>query len=190
MRKIFLSAAVLSCLLTSGAFANWITGDSTVLAVNEGEAAFRTNLSSEQRFEANVTVGDSSKADVIFSTVSSTDKLSLSGIPVKIITGTNEEGYSYSDGQVALTPLINSDNGRRFYLMETGTAEGTKIISYHKGVFEEVFTASSVDADADGASIKAEKKDLILHLVKGDEASDYVLTYDGKTDSFNATSKA
>ena len=57
MKKALISATLFSILLTAGASANWTAGDSTILAVNQGEAAFHTSLSSEQRLDVGMTSG-------------------------------------------------------------------------------------------------------------------------------------
>lgn len=55
MKKILISAAICSMLFTAGASANWITGEPSIMAVNGGEAAFHTSLSSAQRLDINLT---------------------------------------------------------------------------------------------------------------------------------------
>ena len=42
---------------------------------------------------------------------------------------------------------------------------------------------------ADSASFTVEKKELTLHLEKGEVKSDYLLTYDSRTGTFNAKQK-
>ena len=46
MRKIVLTVALAALTLASSVSANWITGEPTILAVNAGEAAFHTALTS------------------------------------------------------------------------------------------------------------------------------------------------
>ena len=55
MRKIVLTAALAALTLASSVSANWITGEPTILAVNAGEAAFHTALTSDQRIDGNLT---------------------------------------------------------------------------------------------------------------------------------------
>lgn len=47
MKKLIASALLFSFALAGGVSANWVTGESTVIAVNQGEAAFHGALSSE-----------------------------------------------------------------------------------------------------------------------------------------------
>lgn len=190
MKKVWISAALFSILLSAGVSANWATGDSTILAVNQGEAAFHTSLSSEQRLDVGMTSGESGSADIIFSMNSSENKLTLSSIPVKVTSGTSSDGHSYTDAKLTVTPLVNTDTGRRYYLVETGTPAGTQIISYSKGNFSTLFTASSLKETADGASFEVGKKELILHLTTGGTKEDYDLKYDSKTNTFTGTLKS
>lgn len=66
MKKILASALFLSLALSCGVSANWMTGESTVVAVNRGEAAFHSSLSSEQRLDVGMTADSTGSADVIF----------------------------------------------------------------------------------------------------------------------------
>lgn len=77
MKKLIASALLFSFALAGGVSANWVTGESTVIAVNQGEAAFHAPLSSEQRLDVGMNAGNSGSADVIFSTASSESKLAL-----------------------------------------------------------------------------------------------------------------
>lgn len=189
MKKILASALFLSLALSCGVSANWMTGESTVVAVNRGEAAFHSSLSSEQRLDVGMTADSTGSADVIFSHASSGNKLTLSTLPVKIETGTSTDGSAFSDAKLTVTPLVNNGNGQRYYLVETGSPEGTQIIAYKKGNFTSVFNASSLMEGAESASFEVQKKDLILHLEKGDTKADYTLAFDSKTGTFNATLK-
>ena len=190
MKKALISAALFSILLTAGASANWAAGDSTILAVNQGEAAFHTSLSSEQRLDVGMTSGETGSADLIFSLGNSENKLTLSSLPVKVTSGTSSDGHGYTDAKLTITPLINTDTGRRYYLVETGTPAGTQIISYSKGNFTSLFTASSLKDTADSASFEVGKKELLLHLTAGGTKEDYVLKYDSKTNTFTGTLKS
>jgi len=189
MKKIILSAVFASFILAGTVSANWITGESTILAVSQGEAAFHTTLSSDQRLDAGMTSGESVNADVIFSTASSTEKLTIT-CPVRQSSGTSADGTSYTDAKLTVTPLINTDSGRRFYLVETGTAGGSQIVAYKKGIFTVVFAADSLKTDFDEVSFQAAKKELLLHTVTNGAAADYILKFDNKTGTFNATLKA
>lgn len=189
MKKVIISTALASLLLGLSVSANWVTGEATVLAVNRGEAAFHTMLSSRQCLDAGITAGEGGMGDVIFSTVSSDTKLALN-FPIRQVSGTRKDGSSYTDAKLTVTPLINTDNGRRFYLVEAGSPEGTQVIAYKKGNFMSVFDASSLKDDFDELSFQVGKKELILHTVKDGRPLDYILKFDSKTDSFNAALKA
>ena len=189
MKKLIASALLLSFALAGTVSAGWVSGESTVIAVNQGEAAFHGPLSSEQRLDVGMTGGTSGRADVIFSNKSSESRLALSALPVNIESGTSSDGTSYQDAKLTITPLIDNDSGQRYYLVETGNPEGTQIIAYKKGNFTQVFTAASLMEGADSASFTVEKKELTLHLEKGEVKSDYLLTYDSRTGTFNAKQK-
>lgn len=189
MKKILISTALTSLLLACSVSANWVTGEATVLAVNRGEAAFHTILSSQQRLDAGITAGECGMGDVIFSTASSDTKLTLN-FPVRQVSGTSSDGSSYTDARLTVTPLINTDNGRRFYLIEAGSPKGTRVIAYKKGNFISAFDASSLKEDFDELSFQVGKKELILHTVKDGSPADYILKFDNKTDSFSAALKA
>lgn len=144
MKKILISAAICSMLFTAGASANWITGEPSIMAVNGGEAAFHTSLSSAQRLDINLTSGTSGKADMIFSAEGYDDSLTLSSLPVKAVTETGTNGATYTDSKVTVTPLINDGNGQRFYLVDTGDVLGMTIVAYSKGSFKTAFSTSSL----------------------------------------------
>lgn len=189
MKKLIASALLLSFALAGTVSAGWVSGESTVIAVNQGEAAFHGPLSSEQRLDVGMTGGSSGRADVIFSNKSSESRLALSALPVNIESGTSSDGTSYQDAKLTITPMVDNDSGQRYYLVETGNPEGTQIIAYKKGNFTQAFTAASLMEGADSASFTVDKKELTLHLEKGEVKSDYLLTYDSRTGTFNAKQK-
>lgn len=189
MKKLIASALLLSFALAGTVSAGWVSGESTVIAVNQGEAAFHGPLSSEQRLDVGMTGGTSGRADVIFSNKSSESRLALSALPVNIESGTSSDGTSYQDAKLTITPLVDNDSGQRYYLVETGNPEGTQIIAYKKGNFTQAFTAASILEGADSASFTVDKRELTLHLERGEVKSDYILTYDSRTGTFNAKQK-
>ena len=117
MRKILLTAAFAALTLASSVSANWITGEPTILAVNSGEAAFHTALTSDQRLDVNLTAGAEGKADLTFTTKASESELSLTALPVLV-----SEEAGFADAKLTITPLVNDANGLRFYLVDTGEA--------------------------------------------------------------------
>ena len=109
MRKILLTAAFAALTLASSVSANWITGEPTILAVNSGEAAFHTALTSDQRLDVNLTAGAEGKADLTFTTKASESALSLTALPVLV-----SEEAGFADAKLTITPLVNDANGLRF----------------------------------------------------------------------------
>ena len=182
LKKICLSAALLSLSMAAGISANWITGSPTVLAVSHGEAAFQTALSNDQRLAINLTASDSASADIVFSTQASSSVLTLSALPVEISADDNQ------DAKVSITPLVNDGNGLRFYLVDTGKAAGSSIVSYKRGNFASAFASSSIPEDA-VASFEVTKKDVLLHVTQDGSTETYSLALNAKEGTFTAQKK-
>lgn len=181
MRKILLTAAFAALTLASSVSANWITGEPTILAVNSGEAAFHTTLTSDQRLDVNLTAGAEGKADLTFTTKASESALSLTALPVLV----NEEA-GYADTKLTITPLVNDANGLRFYLVDTGEAGGAHIVSYKGAAFKSAFSAAELQ-DVTGTSyFIVEKKQLLLHVNKNGTEDIYTLSLDTKSLTFTA----
>lgn len=181
MRKILLTAAFAALTLASSVSANWITGEPTILAVNSGEAAFHTALTSDQRLDVNLTAGAEGKADLTFTTKASESALSLTALPVLV----NEEA-GYADAKLTITPLVNDANGLRFYLVDTGEAGGAHIVSYKGGTFKSAFDAAELQ-DVTGTSyFTVEKKQLLLHVNENGTEDIYTLSLDTKSITFTA----
>lgn len=181
MRKILLTAAFAALTLASSVSANWITGEPTILAVNSGEAAFHTALTSDQRLDVNLTAGAEGKADLTFTTKASESALSLTALPVLV----NEEA-GYADAKLTITPLVNDANGLRFYLVDTGESGGAHIVSYKGGTFKNAFDAAELQ-DVTGTSyFTVEKKQLLLHVNENGTEDIYTLSLDSKSITFTA----
>ena len=181
MRKILLTAAFAALTLASSVSANWITGEPTILAVNSGEAAFHTALTSDQRLDVNLTAGAEGKADLTFTTKASESALSLTALPVLV----NEEA-GYADAKLTITPLVNDANGLRFYLVDTGEAGGAHIVSYKGAAFKSTFSAAELQ-DVTGTSYcTVEKKQLLLHVNENGTEDIYTLSLDTKSLTFTA----
>lgn len=181
MRKILLTAAFAALTLASSVSANWITGEPTILAVNSGEAAFHTALTSDQRLDVNLTAGAEGKADLTFTTKASESALSLTALPVLV----NEEA-GYADAKLTITPLVNDANGLRFYLVDTGEAGGAHIVSYKGAAFKSAFSATEL-GDVTGTSyFTVEKKQLLLHVNENGTEDTYTLSLDTKSLTFTA----
>lgn len=181
MRKMLLTAAFAALTLASSVSANWITGEPTILAVNSGEAAFHTALTSDQRLDVNLTAGAEGKADLTFTTKASESALSLTALPVLV----NEEA-GFADAKLTITPLVNDANGLRFYLVDTGEAGGAHIVSYKGGTFKSAFDAAELQ-DVTGTSyFTVEKKQLLLHVNENGTEDIYTLSLDTKSITFTA----
>ena len=181
MRKILLTAAFAALTLASSVSANWITGEPTILAVNSGEAAFHTALTSDQRLDVNLTAGAEGKADLTFTTKASESALSLTALPVLV----NEEA-GFPDAKLTITPLVNDANGLRFYLVDTGETGGAHIVSYKGAAFKSAFDAAELQ-DVTGTSyFTVEKKQLLLHVNENGTEDIYTLSLDTKSLTFTA----
>ena len=84
-------------------------------------------------------------------------------------------------------PFVNTGNGKRFYLLDTGTPQGTKLIAYAKGEYHTAFDAATLAGDYKKSEIEITKKEIKITLedAEGNTAS-YPLTYDNKTKMFTA----
>ena len=127
MKKILFTLAV--AIITAGtAYANWQEGSTSSLAVSGGEAAIQINLSAEQRLGINLNAVNDGKADAVFSTAINESNLILSDLPVALY---GENGRK--DASVSITQFVQTDNGKRFYVFQTGDIKGLRIVSYQKG---------------------------------------------------------
>ena len=181
MRKILLTAAFAALTLASSVSANWITGEPTILAVNSGEAAFHTALTSDQRLDVNLTAGAEGKADLTFTTKASESELSLTALPVLV----NEEA-DYADAKLTITPLVNDANGLRFYLVDTGEAGGAHIVSYKGAAFKSAFSAADLENINGASSFTVEKKQILFHTKENGTDATYTLSLDTKSLTFTA----
>lgn len=181
MQKIVLTVALATLTLASSVSANWITGEPTILAVNAGEAAFHTALTSDQRLDVNLIAGMEGKADLTFTTKASESELALSALPVLV----SEEG-GYADAKLTITPLVNDANGLRFYLVDTGEAGGAHIVSYKGGTFKNAFDAANLENINGASSFTVEKKQIFFHTKENGTDATYTLSLDTKSLTFTA----
>ncbi len=191
MKKIIASCALALALATGvTASANWVTGESTTLAVtdtvvrneeviqtNGSQAAFHLSLSADQRLDVNLSFHENAEADLTFTTKASENVLDLPALPVLI-----NQDSGYKDACLTITPLVNDGNGLRFYLIDTGDINGALIVSYKKGEFKKVFEGASLSLASAASSFDVEKKSILLHA--GD--ANYALSYDSKEGKFVA----
>ena len=178
MRKILLTAAFAALTLASSVSANWITGEPTILAVNSGEAAFHTALTSDQRLDVNLTAGAEGKADLTFTTKASESELSLTALPVLV-----SEEAGFADAKLTITPLVNDANGLRFYLVDTGEAH---IVSYKGAAFKSAFSAADLENINGASSFTVEKKQILFHTKENGTDATYTLSLDTKSLTFTA----
>ena len=181
MKKILFTLA--AAIITAGtAYASWQEGSTSSLAVSGGEAAIQINLSAEQRLGINL------KADAVFSTAINESNLILSDLPVALY---GENGRK--DASVSITQFVQTDNGKRFYVFQTGDIKGLRIVSYQKGEFTLAFDGSSLTGEEGDGTLEITKKDLLLHVdppAGGSHSSAgssvYVLTFNKATGMFTA----
>lgn len=187
MKKILFTLA--AAMITAGtAYADWLEGSTSSLAVSGGEAAIQINLSTEQRLGINLNAVGEGSADAVFSTAVNESNLILSGLPVAL---DKEDGRR--DAFISVIQFVQTDSGKRFYVFQTGDIKGLRIVSYQKGEFALAFDGSSLaGADGDG-TLEITKKELLLHVDSpageshsSEGSSVYVLTFNKATGMFTA----
>lgn len=182
MQKKIISMALSAALLLSGsAYADWISGNSASLTVPSGDSSIMMDLADTPIL---VTLKEQTpgKADVTFEP--GTDvPFTLKDIPVQLFKG--KAKTSPDSLNISIVPIINSGNGRTFYLIETGDADGCVLVSYHNGTFTKAFEASSVPGNWKDANIAITAKKLVLDLIDSKGAvTEYQLAYDKKSNTF------
>ena len=182
MQKKIISMALSAALLLSGsAYADWISGNSASLTIPSGDSSIMMDMADTPIL---VTLKEQTpgKADVTFEP--GTDApFTLKDIPVQLFKG--KAKTSPDSLNVSIVPIINSGNGRTFYLTETGDANGCVLVSYHNGTFTKAFEASSVPGNWKDANIAITAKKLVLNLIDSKGAvTEYQLAYDKKSNTF------
>ena len=182
MQKKIISMALSAALLLSGsAYADWISGNSASLTIPSGDSSIMMDLADTPIL---VTLKEQTpgKADVTFEP--GTDaSFTLKDIPVQLFKG--KAKTSPDSLNISIVPIINSGNGRTFYLTETGDANGCVLVSYHNGTFTKAFEASSVPGNWKDANIAITAKKLVLNLIDSKGAvTEYQLAYDKKSNTF------
>lgn len=182
MQKKIISMALSAALLLSGsAYADWISGNSASLTIPTGDSSIMMDLADTPIL---VTLKEQTpgKADVTFEP--GTDApFTLKDIPVQLFKG--KAKTSPDSLHISIVPIINSGNGRTFYLTETGDANGCVLVSYHNGTFTKAFEASSVPGNWKDANIAITAKKLVLNLINSKGAvTEYQLAYDKKSNTF------
>lgn len=182
MQKKIISMALSAALLLSGsAYADWISGNSASLTIPSGDSSIMMDLADTPIL---VTLKEQTpgKADVTFEP--GTDApFTLKDIPVQLFKG--KAKTSPDSLNISIVPIINSGNGRTFYLTETGDVNGCVLVSYHNGTFTKAFEASSVPGNWKDANIAITSKKLVLDLIDSKGAvTEYQLAYDKKSNTF------
>ena len=182
MQKKIISMALSAALLLSGsAYADWISGNSASLTIPSGDSSIMMDLADTPIL---VTLKEQTpgKADVTFEP--GTDApFTLKDIPVQLFKG--KAKTSPDSLNISIVPIINSGNGRTFYLTETGGVNGCVLVSYHNGTFTKAFEASSVPGNWKDANIAITAKKLVLNLIDSKGAvTEYQLAYDKKSNTF------
>lgn len=182
MQKKIISMALSAALLLSGsAYADWISGNSASLTIPSGDSSIMMDLADTPIL---VTLKEQTpgKADVTFEP--GTDApFTLKDIPVQLFKG--KAKTSLDSLNISIVPIINSGNGRTFYLTETGDVNGCVLVSYHNGTFTKAFEASSVPGNWKDANIAITAKKLVLNLIDSKGAvTEYQLAYDKKSNTF------
>lgn len=182
MQKKIISMALSAALLLSGsAYADWISRNSASLTIPSGDSSIMMDLADTPIL---VTLKEQTpgKADVTFEP--GTDApFTLKDIPVQLFKG--KAKTSPDSLNISIVPIINSGNGRTFYLTETGDANGCVLVSYHNGTFTKAFEASSVPGNWKDANIAITAKKLVLNLIDSKGAvTEYQLAYDKKSNTF------
>ena len=179
--KIISMALSAALLLSGSAYADWISGNSASLTIPSGDSSIMMDLADTPIL---VTLKEQTlgKADVTFEP--GTDApFTLKDIPVQLFKG--KAKTSPDSLNISIVPIINSGNGRTFYLTETGDANGCVLVSYHNGTFTKAFEASSVPGNWKDANIAITAKKLVLNLIDSKGAvTEYQLAYDKKSNTF------
>ena len=182
MQKKIISMALSAALLLSGsACADWISGNSASLTIPSGDSSIMMDLADTPIL---VTLKEQTpgKADVTFEPGIDAP-FTLKDIPVQLFKG--KAKTSPDSLNISIVPIINSGNGRTFYLTETGDANGCVLVSYHNGTFTKAFEASSVPGNWKDANIAITAKKLVLNLINSKGAvTEYQLAYDKKSNTF------
>lgn len=182
MQKKIISMALSAALLLSGsAYADWISGNSASLTIPSGDSSIMMDLADTPIL---VTLKEQTpgKADVTFEPGTNAP-FTLKDIPVQLFKG--KAKTSPDSLNISIVPIINSGNGRTFYLTETGDVNGCVLVSYHNGTFTKAFEASSVPGNWKDANIAITAKKLVLNLIDSKGAvTEYQLAYDKKSNTF------
>lgn len=183
-KHLFLYTAAAFFCLSLPVHADWITAPESDLTVQGGTVSARMALTGTQSLLAEIPSSEGHVMSLSFFTKDPDQPgLKLDRIPFPALQDTHMQSVRFS-----LIPIIQSGNGQRYYLIQTGDPEGCLIISYKDGAFNQVFSAASIPGSWKRAELKPQKKDLLLTLTAEDGTLYYYqLNWDGKAGIFQAT---
>ena len=180
-KKLFVLTLAAARITTAAARADWTSGTESRFYTEGGASAARIALTAQQNLKTAISTADGT-AEFYFQYGNTADEDAFAlKLPAYI-----QEG-AVKSALVSVTPIVDTGNGRRFYLLNTGAPGGCLLVSYSKGKYQTAFDASSVEGTYEKASIEVQKKQLILHLTdSAGKKSSHILTYDKKNNVFTA----
>ncbi len=183
MNKKVLAIALSAALALGGsAYADWQTGAENRFFVSGGEAAARVSLTAQQTLKVTVSTKDENAG--FYFLYGNTDDADAFALQLPALV--QDEG-SVKTALVSVMPLVDTGNGKRYYVIDTGAPGGCLIVSYGQGKYKTVFDASTVEGSWSSAEIEVQKKQLVLHLKDAaGKTQDHILTYDKKSNTFSA----
>lgn len=188
MKRRILALGLCALLaLPLSARADWTEGaENRFYSEGAGTMAARVSLTSQQYLRVAVTPSEAS-AEFYFLYGDKADEDAFA-LQLPCLTQAGDLGES---ALVSVLPVVNTGNGQRFYVIDTGAPAGCLIVSYSGGKYRTAFDASSVEGGWTSAEIEVQKKNLVLHLADDAGATqDYLLTYDKKSGTFSAEGAA
>ncbi len=180
-KKLFVLTLAAALMTTAAARADWTSGTESRFYTEGGASAARIALTAQQNLKTAISTADGT-AEFYFQYGNTADEDAFAlKLPAYIQDGTVKSAL------VSVTPIVDTGNGRRFYLLNTGAPGGCLLVSYSKGKYQTAFDASSVEGTYEKASIEVQKKQLILHLTdSAGKQTSHILTYDKKNNVFTA----
>lgn len=183
-KKIIALATCAALALGDSAYADWATGAENRFFVSGGEAAARMSLTAQQTLKVTVSTKDENAG--FYFLYGNTDDADAFALQLPALV--QDEG-TVKTALVSVMPLVDTGNGKRYYVIDTGAPGGCLIVSYAQGKYKTVFDASSVEGDWNSAELEVQKKQLVLHLKDAaGKTQDHILTYDKKSGTFSADS--
>ncbi len=182
MKKQLVSLAACTLLLSPlPIHADWTAGEINQFYAEGGIIGARISLSSQQFLR--MTLSPEEETTKLYFLASGADDESAFSLQLPCLT---EQGQSGASALVSVLPIVNTDNGSRFYLITTGVPEGCLIVSSKGGTYKTAFDVSSVKGDWTEASVEVQKKNLVLHLTDTlDNTHDFILNYNKKEGTFS-----